>query len=97
MYSPFQAEVDAEVKVLLALKGDYKNQTGQDYKPAAAPAKAKTQAQAPAPTTAPAGSQVEELVAKITAQGDQVRALKSKKAEKVGYELNILSFSLLPI
>ena len=66
------------MKVLLALKADYKNQTGQDYKPGAAPAKAQT---AETPKAETGG--VDDLVGKITAQGDQVKTLKSNKASKV--------------
>ncbi|XP_063957953.1 bifunctional glutamate/proline--tRNA ligase-like isoform X2 [Lytechinus pictus] len=70
-------EIDAAVKVLLALKADYKKLTGKDYKPGAAPAVKKEAAPA-----APGGPEVEAIVAKITAQGDQVRKLKSDKADK---------------
>lgn len=66
------------MKVLLALKADYKNQTGQDYKPGAAPAKAETAETPKAETVGGDG-----LVDKITVQGDKVRTLKSNKASKV--------------
>eukprot|EP00057_Strongylocentrotus_purpuratus_P020732 XP_011675206.1 PREDICTED: bifunctional glutamate/proline--tRNA ligase isoform X1 [Strongylocentrotus purpuratus] len=73
-----KTEIDAVVKVLLALKADYKNQTGQDYKPGAAPAKAAETAETPKAET----GGVDGLVAKITEQGDKVRTLKSNKAAK---------------
>nr|XP_054758957.1 bifunctional glutamate/proline--tRNA ligase-like isoform X2 [Lytechinus pictus] len=78
-------EIDAAVKVLLALKADYKKLTGKDYKPGAAPASNKESAPAvkkEAAPAAPGGPEVEAIVAKITAQGDQVRKLKSDKADK---------------
>ncbi|XP_071491783.1 bifunctional glutamate/proline--tRNA ligase-like [Diadema antillarum] len=93
-----KSDIDAEVKILLALKADYKNTTGQDYKPGAAPAKAKTkdaatpvvkQEAAPAPA---GGPEVDAVVAKITAQGDKVRELKTRKADKgeIDAEVKIL-------
>lgn len=65
-----KADIDTAVKVLLALKSDYKSATGQEWKPGASVAK---------PTAA---SGVEELLKKIATQGDKVRDLKTKKAEK---------------
>ena len=73
-----QEEVDAAVKELLALKADYKNLTGADYKPGKPPAAAQKQA----PSSGDAGSAA-ELHAKVAAQGDKVRSLKSSKAPKV--------------
>ncbi|KAB0794905.1 hypothetical protein PPYR_11744 [Photinus pyralis] len=65
-----KSEVDAAVKLLLQLKGDYKSVTGTEWKPG----------------TAPSGPQktinVNELSLQISAQGDKVRKLKSEKATK---------------
>lgn len=70
-----KSQIDAEVKTLLALKAEYKAQTGQDYKPGAV---------APAPAKAPAASasSSDDIVGKIVVQGDLVRDLKTKKADK---------------
>uniref|UniRef100_A0A668AJ17 Bifunctional glutamate/proline--tRNA ligase n=1 Tax=Myripristis murdjan TaxID=586833 RepID=A0A668AJ17_9TELE len=69
-------QVDAAVKQLLALKAEYKQQTGQDYKPGlqtpASPAQAK-------PASAP---QAQELFSQVAQQGELVRKLKSEKAPK---------------
>ena len=70
------------MKQLLALKAEYKQQTGHDYKPGlqapAAPAEASpTQsAQGPSP-------QCKELFSQVSQQGELVRKLKSEKAPKV--------------
>uniref|UniRef100_A0A8C3A7E0 Bifunctional glutamate/proline--tRNA ligase n=1 Tax=Cyclopterus lumpus TaxID=8103 RepID=A0A8C3A7E0_CYCLU len=86
-------QVDAAVKQLLALKAEYKQQTGQDYKPGAAPvqnAQAPVQkAQAPvqkaqdpvqnSPSSAPAATGLYE---KVSEQGEVVRKLKVEKASK---------------
>ena len=75
-----QQEVDAAVKELLALKADYKNLTGKDYKPGSPPpAAAKTEA----PPSGSSGNAA-DLYARVAAQGDKVRSLKSSKAPKVG-------------
>lgn len=69
-----QDQVDAAVKQLLALKAEYKQLTGQEYKPGAAPAQKSTVAAAAAT----------DLHEKVAAQGDVVRKLKAEKAPKVG-------------
>lgn len=66
-----KSTIDKEVKLLLGLKSDYKNLTGQDWKPGMKPV-----------TVAPAGDSKETLTTKITEQGNQVRDLKNKKAPK---------------
>ncbi|CAH2045899.1 unnamed protein product, partial [Iphiclides podalirius] len=66
-----KAKVDQAVKVLLDLKAKYKEATGQDWKPGAAPAVA----------TLPAGD-ASTLDQAITKQGDLVRSLKTTKADK---------------
>ena len=45
----FQADIDAQVNILLGLKKDFKSLTGRDWKPDAAPAATTT----PVTTTAP--------------------------------------------
>ncbi|XP_040467433.1 bifunctional glutamate/proline--tRNA ligase isoform X7 [Falco naumanni] len=76
-------EIDEAVKLLLSLKADYKEKTGQDYKPGHPPV-----AQAALPqalNTVPSGPDTPEakaLFSKVALQGDEVRKLKAEKAEK---------------
>uniref|UniRef100_A0A4W5Q0W3 Bifunctional glutamate/proline--tRNA ligase n=1 Tax=Hucho hucho TaxID=62062 RepID=A0A4W5Q0W3_9TELE len=73
-------QVDAAVKELLALKAEYKQVTGHDYKPGAAPAPAPAPVQSnPAPTATSASG----IYERVTQQGDLVRKLKTEKAPKV--------------
>ncbi|XP_063220918.1 bifunctional glutamate/proline--tRNA ligase isoform X1 [Bacillus rossius redtenbacheri] len=60
--------IDAEVKALLSLKGEFKALTGEDWKPSSA--------------QAPGGQGVDSLGSKIAQQGDRVRQLKADKADK---------------
>ncbi|KAL6112789.1 eprs1 [Pungitius sinensis] len=72
-------QVDAAVKQLLALKTEYKQQTGQDYKPGLqAPGSQSSVSSTKSNTPVPA----EELFSHITQQGERVRKLKSEKAPK---------------
>ncbi len=72
-----QDEIDAAVKQLLALKAEYKQQTGQDYKPGEqAPA-------SPAKTQSSSSPQAQNLYSQVAQQGELVRKLKSEKAPKV--------------
>ncbi|XP_064020605.1 bifunctional glutamate/proline--tRNA ligase isoform X2 [Pogoniulus pusillus] len=84
-------EIDEAVKLLLSLKADYKEKTGQDYKektgqdykPGQPPA--AQGALPPASNTVPSGPDTPEakaLFSKVALQGDEVRRLKSEKAEK---------------
>uniref|UniRef100_A0A8B9PQF6 Bifunctional glutamate/proline--tRNA ligase n=1 Tax=Apteryx owenii TaxID=8824 RepID=A0A8B9PQF6_APTOW len=74
---------DEAVKLLLSVKADYKEKTGQDYKPGHPPV-----AQAALPQTStiePSGPDTPEAKAmfnKVALQGEEVRRLKSEKAEK---------------
>ncbi|ESO04653.1 hypothetical protein HELRODRAFT_78758, partial [Helobdella robusta] len=80
-----KTKIDAEVKKLLSLKDDYKQLTGQDWKPGAATATAAakvadtTAAKPGSGTTASTSTSLDKL---ISEQGDLVRRLKSEKAEK---------------
>lgn len=80
----FQDQVDAAVKQLLALKAEYKQQTGQDYKPGsqapASPAPVQTQASS---ASAQCSSSPQALFSQVAQQGELVRKLKSEKAPKV--------------
>ncbi|XP_078001176.1 bifunctional glutamate/proline--tRNA ligase-like [Glandiceps talaboti] len=89
-----KGEVDAEVKVLLGLKAQYKEMSGTDYKPGAVGSNGgkksggKEKAHNPGPSgdekadSANVDPEVAEIITKITAQGDKVRTLKSSKAPK---------------
>jgi bifunctional glutamyl/prolyl-tRNA synthetase len=82
-----KADVEAQVKVLLELKAEYKKVTGIDWKPTTTPAAAVPQKTQPvtaaaAPVVVAVGGKEGELLGKIAAQGDQVRQLKAKKADK---------------
>ncbi|XP_023188049.1 bifunctional glutamate/proline--tRNA ligase isoform X3 [Xiphophorus maculatus] len=77
-------KIDAAVKQLLALKEEYKQATGQDYKPGAGPAPSPGQKTA-APTqnsTSPAPAAAAGLYGKVADQGELVRKLKTEKAPK---------------
>ncbi|KAM9408914.1 bifunctional glutamate/proline--tRNA ligase isoform 2-T2 [Pholidichthys leucotaenia] len=77
-------QLDAAVKQLLALKAEYKQQTGEDYKPGPAPGiPAQEQTHTSSASTQSASSrQAQELSSQVTQQGDLVRKLKSEKAPK---------------
>ncbi|XP_055363257.1 bifunctional glutamate/proline--tRNA ligase isoform X4 [Betta splendens] len=73
-------QVEAAVKQLLALKAEYKQQTGQEYKPGQAPA-SSAQTGSSSPSTK-SGSAPQELFSQVAQQGELVRKLKSEKAPK---------------
>ncbi|XP_060579607.1 LOW QUALITY PROTEIN: bifunctional glutamate/proline--tRNA ligase-like [Ruditapes philippinarum] len=79
-------QVDAEVKVLLSLKAEYKTAAGKDWKPgqvSAAPPKLETQTQDSGESESMADSAAAlDLKAKIDAQGTKVRDIKAAKAAK---------------
>uniref|UniRef100_A0A8C7K8V6 Glutamyl-prolyl-tRNA synthetase 1 n=1 Tax=Oncorhynchus kisutch TaxID=8019 RepID=A0A8C7K8V6_ONCKI len=71
-------KMDAAIKHLLSLKAEYKQVTGQDYKPGMALATSPAPVQAsPAPI-----SSVKALFSQVSHQGELVRKLKSEKAPK---------------
>ncbi|XP_043367677.1 bifunctional glutamate/proline--tRNA ligase isoform X6 [Dermochelys coriacea] len=77
-------KVDEAVKLLLSLKAEYKEKTGQDYKPGHLPA---TKISASPQTTSteisgPDTSEAKALFNKVACQGEEVRKLKAGKAEK---------------
>lgn len=69
-----KTKIKQAVDALLALKAEFKTQTGQDWTPAAAAAPA-------AKSVAPVAS-TNDLNARITQQGNLVRDLKAQKADK---------------
>lgn len=66
------------MKQLLTLKAEYKQQTGQDYKPGAQPVQSN-----PAKTESSSTTKAPELFSQVAQQGELVRKLKSEKAPKV--------------
>lgn len=83
-----QDQIDAALKQLLALKAEYKQVTGQDYKPPAAPVQKAAAApvqSSPSPASAATSSspEAQKLFSQVAQQGDLVRKLKSEKAPKV--------------
>lgn len=73
-----KAEIDTAVKGLLSLKAEYKQATGQDYKPGNAPAQS-----APAcPAAATNGGDAKAVYDRVSEQGEVVRTLKTEKAPK---------------
>ncbi|KAL7727828.1 hypothetical protein ACLKA6_019764 [Drosophila palustris] len=83
-----KAQVDAEVKLLLALKTDYKSLTGQEWKPG-------TVAPTPTPiasvdlTAEAANGDTQQILGKIQLQGDKIRQLKSSKAPKASIDTEV--------
>lgn len=62
----------------MALKAEFKQLTGQEYKPGMAPPSA-----APTQPTTSSSSSPTDLYAQVAAQGEVVRTLKTEKAAKV--------------
>lgn len=87
-----QDQVDAAVKQLLALKAEYKQATGQEYKPGAAPVQKGPAPVQNSPSPAPAATGLYERVAQ---QGEMVRKLKTEKAPKVRPHIHLLPVFLL--
>ena len=69
-----KGDIDAAVKILLELKGEYKKATGSEWKPAAMSAPAQNK------ENLKPSSKKDELTTKINEQGNVVRTLKSNKA-----------------
>ncbi|XP_045527430.1 bifunctional glutamate/proline--tRNA ligase isoform X2 [Pieris brassicae] len=80
-----KSAVDVEVKNLLNLKAQYKSITGKDWTPAATPpVKAETVKQ-----ETMNGVDGEALAVEIVKQGDVVRDLKAKKADKTTIDAEV--------
>lgn len=85
MMSDLQEQVDAEVKILLALKSEYKSGSGSDWKPDTKPVH---------PVSCPPASSsmnAHDLNDQIIKQGNLVRDLKGKKAPKVRDKMSLMS------
>ena len=74
-------DIDAAVKLLLALKAEYKAASGQDWKPNT-PITLNKENMAPVTLTSAGGDPLSELTDRITEQGNLVRNLKSQKSGK---------------
>ena len=81
-FSFFQDQIGAAVEVLLSLKAEYKQQTGQEYKPGSPPV-VLVPAQSSPVSTLPCPVDSKSLYSKVAEQGEVVRKLKSEKASKV--------------
>ncbi|KAM3930026.1 bifunctional glutamate/proline--tRNA ligase isoform 2-T2 [Leptodactylus fuscus] len=73
-----KAEIDAAVKLLLSLKAEYKQATGQDYKPGNAPAKSAPTC----PVAATNSGDAKAAYDRVSEQGEVVRKLKTEKVPK---------------
>jgi bifunctional glutamyl/prolyl-tRNA synthetase len=73
-------DVDAAIKQLLALKAEYKEKTGQEYKPGSPPAAVVQNISSKLPASI---LESKSLYDKVAAQGEVVRRLKAEKAPKV--------------
>ncbi|KAL4237700.1 hypothetical protein ACF0H5_002415 [Mactra antiquata] len=82
-----KAEIEAAVKILLQLKGEYKSVTGTDWKPSQPVAKKtesvkKEEPTVPGDTSMAESAEAVALKAKIDEQGAKVRDLKTSKASE---------------
>lgn len=77
-------DIDKAVKQLLALKAEYKEKTGQEYKPGNPPVSGTAQS----PKLETSGTlDSKALYDKVAEQGEVVRKLKAEKASKVMIKL----------
>lgn len=84
-----KSSVDAEVKLLLDLKANYKKLTGKDWKPGTTATKTTTETKNATVCTEA------EVLNQIAAQGDKIRKLKSEKADKSIVEVEVKSLLTL--
>ncbi|XP_075060370.1 bifunctional glutamate/proline--tRNA ligase isoform X4 [Mixophyes fleayi] len=75
-------KVDEAVKLLLSLKAEYKEKTGQEYKPGQPPASLALEKPPSAQQNGANSSEAEALFNKVSKQGEEVRKLKCEKAAK---------------
>lgn len=81
--------IEPEVKLLLALKTDYKSLTGEEWKPGTVtpvPKPIATVDLTKEETSSGAGSDIASVLGKIQEQGDKIRQLKSAKAAKAAID-----------
>ncbi|XP_068922106.1 bifunctional glutamate/proline--tRNA ligase isoform X1 [Petaurus breviceps papuanus] len=76
-------KVDEAVKVLLSLKAEYKEKTGQEYKPSQPPFHSSVSSPAKIiEISGPDTPEARALFDRVAAQGDEVRKLKAEKVIK---------------
>lgn len=77
--------MDEAVKLLLSLKAEYKEKTGQDYKPGQPPSSQTSDLNHPksTETSSPDSPEAQVIFNQVALQGEEVRKLKLEKAEKV--------------
>ncbi|XP_063159677.1 bifunctional glutamate/proline--tRNA ligase isoform X2 [Candoia aspera] len=77
-------KVDEAVKLLLSLKAEYKEKTGQDYKPGQLPSPQTCDLNHPKSTgtDSPGSPEKHALFNQVALQGEEVQKLKLEKAEK---------------
>lgn len=73
-------DIDIAVKQLLALKAEYKEKTGQEYKPGNPPTAVIQNISSKSSTSV---LESKSLYDEVAAQGEVVRKLKAEKADKV--------------
>lgn len=79
-------DIDAAVKQLLALKAEYREKTGQEYKPGSHPAAAASVPSVPFNLETSSMLDSTTLYDKVAEQGDMVRKLKAERAPKVSVQ-----------
>jgi len=75
--------IDEEVKTLLSLKSEFKNKTGQDWKPAEAPSRSAAKEKTPVPKNDKKPKKEEKKVEK---EQPQVASSSAKKQSRLGLE-----------
>uniref|UniRef100_A0A4X2KTG4 Bifunctional glutamate/proline--tRNA ligase n=1 Tax=Vombatus ursinus TaxID=29139 RepID=A0A4X2KTG4_VOMUR len=76
-------KVDEAVKLLLSLKAEYKEKTGQEYKPSQPPFQSSVSSPAKIiEISEPDTPEAKALFDQVAAQGDEVRKLKAEKVTK---------------
>lgn len=81
-------DIDAAVKQLLALKAEYKEKIGQDYKPGNPPIAADAIQSSKCEVVAITNVDSKILYDNVAEQGEVVRKLKAEKAAKVSKEIS---------
>lgn len=81
-------DIDAAVKQLLALKAEYKEKIGQDYKPGNPPVTAVPMQSSKCEVVAVTNVDSKTLYDNVAEQGEVVRKLKAEKASKVSKDIN---------
>lgn len=90
-------EVEAAVKQLLSLKADYKKATGKDWTPGAVTTSVAVTTPVAIKTIVTPPSNVAQINDKIVKQGDLVRDLKAKKADKAEIDTAVKTLLILKV